>query len=121
MKTRILASLSLATALIALPAAAPMAQQATVSPAYLEMRDVAHGEVQELNYQSESLNKDREALVYLPPGYDASTDRYPVLYLLHGAGGDERVAIFLRYVVVITLEAAMRDAVGVGELVKLLE
>jgi enterochelin esterase-like enzyme len=27
--------------------------------------------------------------VYLPPGYEGSADRYPVLYLLHGAGGDE--------------------------------
>lgn len=27
--------------------------------------------------------------VYTPPGYDKSTRKYPVLYLLHGAGGDE--------------------------------
>jgi enterochelin esterase-like enzyme len=63
--------------------------QTSDTPAYLQMRNVANGEVQELNYQSSSLDKEREALVYLPPGYGASSDRYPVLYLLHGAGGDE--------------------------------
>jgi len=89
MKTPVLASLALATALIALPTAAPLAQQSE-TPAYLQTRNVAHGEVLELNYQSTSIDKDREALVYLPPGYDASSDSYPVLYLLHGAGGDER-------------------------------
>jgi enterochelin esterase-like enzyme len=53
------------------------------------MRNVPHGQNQPLSYESESLNKAREAIVYLPPGYDGSSDRYPVLYLLHGAGGDE--------------------------------
>jgi enterochelin esterase-like enzyme len=92
MTTRKAASLLFAALLIALPVAAPMAQPAD-TPAWLEMRAVPHGEVQELNYQSESLDKAREALVYLPPGYDASSNRYPVLYLLHGAGGDQRTWI----------------------------
>jgi enterochelin esterase family protein len=55
------------------------------------VRNVPHGVVQRLEYQSKSIDKAREALVYLPPGYDRGTDRYPVLYLLHGAGGDESV------------------------------
>ena len=88
MKTRTLASLALATTLLVLPITAPMAQESE-TPAYLEMRDVAHGDVQELTYHSESLDKEREAIVYLPPGYDASSTSYPVLYLLHGAGGDQ--------------------------------
>lgn len=92
MKTRIHASLTLSILLLALPTVAPLAQD-TASPAYLAMRDVAHGEVQDLNYHSESLDKQREAIVYLPPGYDASSDRYPVLYLLHGAGGDQNTWI----------------------------
>jgi enterochelin esterase-like enzyme len=45
--------------------------------------------VQAIDYRSQSLDRDREAVVYLPPGYADSSDRYPVLYLLHGAGGDE--------------------------------
>lgn len=95
MKTRTLASLPLAGILFVLPISGILAQpnegsQPAVTPAYMEMRNVPHGAVQELNYQSESLDKAREALVYLPPGYDASSTSYPVLYLLHGAGGDEK-------------------------------
>jgi enterochelin esterase-like enzyme len=89
MKTTRLASWSLAAAFFALPASNALAQQAA-APAYFEMRDVAHGAVQTLHYRSESLDREREAVVYLPPGYEGSADRYPVLYLLHGAGGDER-------------------------------
>jgi enterochelin esterase family protein len=66
-----------------------MAQQAG-TPAYLEARDVPQGAVQTLTYESESLEREREVILYLPPGYDGGSDRYPVLYLLHGAGGDQR-------------------------------
>ena len=62
------------------------AQDAEV-PAYLEVRDVPHGTVHEVSYRSTALGTDREVVVYTPPGYEASSDRYPVLYLLHGAGG----------------------------------
>jgi len=41
-----------------------------------------------VQYDSKTLDKRREMLVYTPPGY--STDhKYPVLYLLHGIGGNE--------------------------------
>lgn len=53
--------------------------------------NVAHGTVRKLWYPS-TLNgmKQRRLAVYLPPGYDADVARkYPVLYLLHGSGGDE--------------------------------
>jgi enterochelin esterase-like enzyme len=40
---------------------------------------------------SPALARDLPFTVYLPDGYDQSTRRYPVLYLLHGAGGDDRV------------------------------
>ncbi len=39
-------------------------------------------------YDSKSVGNKRKALVYLPPGYSAE-QKYPVLYLLHGIGGDE--------------------------------
>jgi len=45
--------------------------------------------VQTHAYKSKSLGTDRKALIYTPPGYEKSTERYPVLYLLHGAGSDE--------------------------------
>lgn len=88
MRTRTIAALSLSAMLAALPAAGLLAQDAEL-PAWEQMRNVPHGAVQKLEYQSKSLNKARQAVVYLPPGYDSGSDRYPVLYLLHGAGGDE--------------------------------
>ena len=49
---------------------------------------VAHGHVRQVWYRSNTLDAQRRMHVYTPPGYDASADKYPVLYLLHG-GGDE--------------------------------
>jgi len=60
-----------------------------VTPAYLEVRSISHGTVQSIAYKSKSLGTDRKVVVYTPPGYEKSTDRYPVLYLLHGAGSTE--------------------------------
>jgi len=89
MKRRTFAAVALATVLLA-PAPGLLAQSPAV-PEWQQVRNVPHGAVQRLEYRSKSIHKAREALVYLPPGYDGSTDRYPVLYLLHGAGGDESV------------------------------
>lgn len=50
--------------------------------------DIAHGSEEMIEYDSKTVGTRRKMLVYTPPGY--STDRkYPVLYLLHGIGGDE--------------------------------
>lgn len=51
--------------------------------------DVPHGTVQSIWYDSHTLNSNRRMHVYLPPGYEKSDKNYPVLYLLHGGGGDE--------------------------------
>src|SRR6266700_1386240 len=56
---------------------------------WFENKDVPHGEVTAVWYSSESVATPRRALVYTPPNYRSGTDRYPVLYLLHGWGGDE--------------------------------
>jgi hypothetical protein len=57
---------------------------------YYSIKDVPHGQVREVWYNSKVTGSWRHALVYLPPGYDtATTARYPVLYLQHGAGEDE--------------------------------
>lgn len=53
------------------------------------VKDVPHGMISKVWYPSPSLNKTRRMYIYTPPGYDRSKDKYPVLYLLHGAGGDE--------------------------------
>ena len=47
------------------------------------------GTVHQVWYESPTLNLTRRMYVYTPPGYEKSKDSYPVLYLLHGGGGDE--------------------------------
>ncbi len=49
---------------------------------------IAHGTIETVEYDSTTVGNKRKTLVYLPPGYSADT-KYPVLYLLHGIGGDE--------------------------------
>ena len=51
-----------------------------------ETRSVPHGAVAAVLYQSASLGGIRRMHVYTPPGYNNNGERYPVLYLLHGAG-----------------------------------
>jgi len=53
-----------------------------------EREGIAHGKLEMVEYDSKSVGNKRKALVYTPPGYSADK-RYPVLYLLHGIGGDE--------------------------------
>ena len=53
------------------------------------MNDVPHGTVAHVWYNSPTLGSQRRLTVYLPAGYEDTNDRYPVLYLLHGSGGDE--------------------------------
>ncbi len=47
------------------------------------------GSVHQIWYDSKTLNLTRRMQVYTPPGYEDSKEAYPVLYLLHGGGGDE--------------------------------
>jgi enterochelin esterase-like enzyme len=49
---------------------------------------VLRGKLEMVEYDSKSVGNKRKALVYTPPGYRADR-KYPVLYLLHGIGGDE--------------------------------
>jgi enterochelin esterase family protein len=57
---------------------------------YYAIKDVPHGQVREVWYNSKVTGSWRHALVYLPPAYDAQPKtRYPVLYLQHGGGEDE--------------------------------
>lgn len=53
------------------------------------VNDVPHGSVKRTWYNSPTLGKERRITVYTPAGYEQSNEKYPVLYLLHGAGGDE--------------------------------
>src|SRR5829696_7574765 len=49
---------------------------------------IAHGKLEMVEYDSKSVGNKRKAFVYTPPGYSPDK-KYPVLYLLHGIGGDE--------------------------------
>lgn len=52
------------------------------------VNEVGHGDVAKVWYDSPTLKMKRRMTVYTPAGYDKGNN-YPVLYLLHGAGGDE--------------------------------
>jgi len=54
-----------------------------------QVRNVPHGTVSRCWYNSPSLGFDRRLTIYTPAGYEQSSERYPVFYLLHGMGGDE--------------------------------
>ncbi len=59
--------------------------------AFYQVKNVPHGEVRVRPYFSKIANAWRQAYIYTPPGYDQNPNsRYPVLYLQHGAGEDER-------------------------------
>ena len=51
-----------------------------------DARDVPHGTVHINWYRSDAIGGLRAVYVYTPPGYEGGSERYPVLYLLHGAG-----------------------------------
>ncbi len=53
------------------------------------VHDVPHGTVSRIWYHSDSEGINRRMTVYTPAGYETSGKKYPVLYLLHGIGGDE--------------------------------
>jgi enterochelin esterase-like enzyme len=50
--------------------------------------DVARGKVETVEYDSKTVGNRRKAIIYTPPGY-SQENKYNVLYLLHGIGGDE--------------------------------
>jgi enterochelin esterase family protein len=53
-------------------------------------KDVPHGQIRQVHYYSNITKAWRRAFVYTPAGYDTKlSERYPVLYLQHGAGEDE--------------------------------
>jgi len=54
-----------------------------------DTKDVPHGAVAEVTYKSTALGRFRRMHVYTPPGYELGRGRYPVFYLLHGAGDND--------------------------------
>lgn len=62
---------------------------------FYKVNPVPHGTVSRIWYDSPALSLERRMTVYTPAGYETSGKRYPVLYLLHGMGGDEEAWISL--------------------------
>lgn len=56
---------------------------------WMDTQDVPHGAVAEVTYQSSSLDSVRRMHVYTPPGYQKGEGKFPVFYLLHGAGDSD--------------------------------
>lgn len=63
----------------------------SISGMYYSLRDVPHGDIRIRKYYSKVTNSWRELYLYTPPGYDSQEERkFPVLYILHGGGEDQR-------------------------------
>lgn len=61
-----------------------------IPPEYdLYKNNIPHGKIDTISYFSKTVGTTRKAIIYTPPGYSKSKE-YPVLYLLHGIGGDEK-------------------------------
>jgi len=75
---------------VAAPARAAAVALPNHAPAdFIQVRpDIPKGKLETITYNSKSIGVDRKAVVYLPPNYDAN-QKYPVLYLMHGIGGNE--------------------------------
>lgn len=50
--------------------------------------NIAHGKIETVEYASKTVGTTRKMMIYTPPSF-SSSKKYPVLYLLHGIGGDE--------------------------------
>jgi enterochelin esterase-like enzyme len=88
-------------------AEASLARSLTASPRPLVTiaamsRDAAGSSIDSSGYASEALHGEGAFLTYLPPGYASTTERYPVIYLLHG--NDQTDSSFLRIGVQGTLD-----------------
>ena len=62
---------------------------------YYQVHDVPHGSMTSVWYHSNVMQADRRLSVYTPPFYGKENKSYPVLYLLHGSGGDEQAWVEL--------------------------
>jgi len=85
------ASISLILALIAFSYNAYSQNRLTPAPIGFDIvrESIPHGKIDTITYFSKTVGNKRKALIYTPPGF-SKEKKYPVLYLLHGIGGDEK-------------------------------
>ncbi|HEY6957651.1 MAG TPA: OpgC domain-containing protein [Candidatus Limnocylindria bacterium] len=96
---------SAAMATTVIPTASWGPVEATSSPA---VADPGPGELEQSTFYSAALARTMSYLVYLPPDYDASDERYPTLYMLHGGGG--LITEWVDYGLVSAADEMMRSA-----------
>jgi endo-1,4-beta-xylanase len=90
------------------PARRPMNKRPMPKGEWLEPDHTAPNGSQYKTFQSKTLNREVSYLIWLPPGYEQAGKRYPVIYWLHGMGGNQRggATMFLPHV-----EAAIKEGV----------
>lgn len=79
-------------------------------PLFFDVMPVPHGTVEIRTYDSDVTGLSRQVYVYTPPGYDRMTEPLPVLYLLHGADGEDRSWTMLG-----RAQAIMDNLIAAGE------
>src|SRR6476619_5077768 len=89
MRSCVLALLALFPPLIAAGGEVSATRPAALAGFDMSKAHVPHGKVNEIRYTSNATGTLRPAEVYTPPGY-SPRERFPVLYLLHGAGTDQK-------------------------------
>jgi enterochelin esterase-like enzyme len=57
----------------------------------IDVKSVPHGDLKAVWYSSPTIGAERRMFIYTPPDYDKNKNKYPVMYLMHGGGGDEEV------------------------------
>jgi enterochelin esterase-like enzyme len=88
--SRLLAGSALLVLALSVPVKAEKAKKLEPAPKGFDARrdNIERGKVETVEYDSKSAGSKRRMVVYTPPGY-SKDKKYPVLYLLHGAGGNE--------------------------------
>lgn len=82
--------------------------------AFKVRKDIPHGKLEFVEYDSKSVGTRRRMQVYTPPGFDAAKP-CPVLYLLHGIGGDDKE--WQRFA---TIDALMDNLIADGKAVPMI-
>lgn len=86
---KITSLLIIGASLIVVPIAAQNTQRQAPAGFDVVNAGIPHGKIDSIQYPSKTVGVTRKALIYTPPGFKKGT-KYPVLYLLHGIGGDEK-------------------------------
>jgi enterochelin esterase-like enzyme len=79
------------------------------------INDVPHGNITRTWYPSVQYKTDRRVTIYTPPSYETNKNKYPVLYLLHGSGGDEEAWISIG-----RLSTIMDNLIAQGKIVPMI-